>query len=159
MLQTVRYAFVFAAIAVPVGAQTSAGPSPQTPATAPTTQALATPADTQAKSPDSLTILFDEGSAAIRPNEEATLDQASRLYRDGKPVVMVVSGATNSVGSADGNLRLSVHRANVVVRELVARGIPVERFQLLGKGETEPAVQAQKGTPEPRNRRVEITWR
>ena len=81
------------------------------------------------------------------------------MYRDGKPLIMVVTGAADAVGPADRNLRLSQLRANAVVHELVARGIPIERFQVVGKGETDPFVPDQKDTAEPRNRRVEITWR
>jgi outer membrane protein OmpA-like peptidoglycan-associated protein len=112
-----------------------------------------------AKAADSLSIYFDPGSAAVTPQGQTTLDQAARTYRDGKPIVMVVSGGTDSTGSAAVNLRLSQQRADNVLQGLVARGIPVERFQILAKGETEPAVPAPEGTPEARNRRVEITWR
>jgi outer membrane protein OmpA-like peptidoglycan-associated protein len=112
-----------------------------------------------AKAPDSLSIYFDPGSAAVTAQGQTTLDQAARTYRDGKPIVMVISGGTDSTGSAAANLRLSQQRADNVLQGLVARGIPVERFQILAKGETEPAVPAPEGTPEARNRRVEITWR
>lgn len=153
-----RFILLATMTASSAAAQTTAPPS--NPAAAPTPPpAAAPPAAAAAKAPDSLAILFDSGSVAIRPSEEKTLDQASRLFRDGKPIVMVVSGATDSVGSANANLRLSELRANIVLRELVARGIPVERFQIVGKGETDPVVPAPKGTAEPRNRRVEITWR
>lgn len=111
------------------------------------------------KAQDSLSIYFDPGSAAVTPQGQTILDQAARTYRDGKPIVMVVSGGTNSTGSAAANLRLSQQRADNVLQGLVARGIPIERFQILAKGETEPAVAAPEGTPEARNRRVEITWR
>lgn len=112
-----------------------------------------------AKAPDSLSIFFDPGSAALSPQGLAVLDQAARTYRDGKPIIMVVSGGSDSTGSAGANLRLSQQRADHVLQGLVARGIPVERFQVLAKGETEPAVAAPEGTAEPRNRRVEISWR
>jgi hypothetical protein len=38
-----------------------------------------------------------------------------------------------------------------VLRGLVARGIPTERFQILAKGETDPPVQSAPGAAEPRN--------
>ena len=72
---------------------------------------------------------------------------------------MVVSGGTDTTGSADANLRLSQLRADNVVQGLVARGIPVDRFQVLAKGQTEQPVADPAGTPNPRDRRVEITWR
>jgi outer membrane protein OmpA-like peptidoglycan-associated protein len=112
-----------------------------------------------AKAADSLSIYFDPGSSVVTTQGLATLDQAARTYRDGKPIVMVVSGGTDSTGSPAANLRLSQQRADNVLQGLIARGIPVERFQILAKGETEPAVPAPEGTPEARNRRVEITWR
>ncbi len=112
-----------------------------------------------AKAPDSLSIYFDSGSAAVSAKGQSVLDQAARTYREGKPIIMVVSGGSDSTGSAAANLRLSQLRADNVLQGLVARGIPVERFQVLAKGETEPAVPASEGTPELRNRRVEISWR
>ena len=115
-----------------------------------------TPAPT---APSSLVLYFNPGSATIRAQDVALLDQASRLYREGKPIVMVLTGGTDSTGSASANLRLSQRRAESVLNGLVARGIPVERFQLIAKGETEPVVPTSRGEPEERNRRVEITWR
>ena len=109
--------------------------------------------------PDSLVLYFNSGSASVRPDDEKLLDQASRLYRDGKPLVMIVSGATDSTGNPVANLRLSQVRANNVVQGLVARGIPAERFQVLAKGETAPAVAAGDGVAEQGNRRAEITWK
>jgi outer membrane protein OmpA-like peptidoglycan-associated protein len=109
--------------------------------------------------PSSLLLYFDMGSAEVRPTDVAVLDQASRLYRDGKPLVMVITGSTDTVGTAESNLRLSQRRAEAVLRGLVARGIPPERFQLLAKGQTEPAVPTTPGSAEPGNRRAEITWR
>ncbi len=140
----------------PAVAQATGGASP--PAGAAPSGAAAQPS-AAAKAPDSLVILFDSGSAALRPQDRAVLDQASRLFREGNPIVMIVSGSTDGVGAPEQNLRLSQQRAETVLRGLVARGIPADRFQMLAKGETEPAVPAPKGTAEPQNRRVEITWR
>ena len=120
--------------------------------------AFSQPAE-KAASPDSITIYFGSGSTAISAEGRSALDQAARTYREGKPIIMVVSGGSDSTGSAAANLRLSQTRADKVLQGLVSRGIPVERFQVLAKGETEPAVPTPEGTPEARNRRVEISWR
>ncbi len=109
--------------------------------------------------PAPLVVYFDTASTKVRPQDKAVLDHAARLYSEGKPIVMVVSGATDSVGRPDQNLILSQERASAVLRDLLARGIPADRFQMLAKGETEPAVPGAAGTAEERNRRVEITWR
>jgi len=147
----VRTIILFASLAVALAAVTSAA-SAQPPAPAP-----AQAQDAQAKQPDSLVLYFASGRATIRPQDEALLDKAARLYRDGQPIVMIVSGATDSVGSATQNLQLSALRANAVVHGLESRGIPAEHLQLVAKGESEPAVQANAA--DERNRRVEITWR
>lgn len=146
-------AFGAAAAAIVMATATSAQTPQPSPSPAAAAQTL------PAKAPDSLTVLFQSGSAAISPQGQAVLDQAARTYRDGKPIIMVVSGGTDSTGSAAGNLHLSQMRADNVLQGLVARGIPIERFQVLAKGETEPAVPAPEGTPEARNRSVQITWR
>ncbi len=129
---------------------------PATPAPAPVNPP-AVASNPPAKQPDSLVLYSENGKATLRPQDEALLDDAPRLYRDGQPIVMLVSRATDAVGSATQNLELSALRANAVVHGLVARSIPAERLQLLAKGESQPAVQANAA--DLRNRRVEITWR
>jgi outer membrane protein OmpA-like peptidoglycan-associated protein len=121
-----------------------------------TNLAATTPASS---APSSLLLYFNPGSATVRPKDVSLLDQASRLYREGKPIVMIVSGSTDSTGSPAVNLRLSQRRANNVLQGLVSRGIPVERFQVTAKGETDQLVPTPPGVSEERNRRVEITWR
>ena len=106
-----------------------------------------------------LVLLFPSGTDTLTAENQALLDKASRLYRDGHPIIMVVSGSTDSVGNPTNNLLLSQRRANMVARGLLARGIPADRTQILAKGETNPAVEAPRGTPVAQNRRVEISWR
>ena len=106
-----------------------------------------------------LVLLFETGSAALSPESQATLDQAARLYREGRPISMTITGSTDSVGSAEQNLLLSQRRANAVLRGMLARGMLVERSQILAKGESNPTVPTAAGVAEPQNRRVEISWR
>lgn len=131
-------------------------PSPSTgPVSAPAPGGTSEGADPAGK----LVLLFATGQAALNARNEAILDQASRLYREGRPIIMIVSGSTDAVGSPVENLLLSQRRATAVARGLVARGIPAERTQILAKGETNAAVPTPRGVPEAQNRRVEITWR
>lgn len=145
----------------------------QTPATANTPGADGHPPASTAQAPASaasasrlesgfqgpLVVHFGTGSFSVLPQDEALLDQASRLYRDAHPVAMILTGGTDSVGSPETNLRISQLRTATVLRGLVARGIPAERFQLLAKGESDPIVPTTEGTAQPENRRVEIRWR
>jgi outer membrane protein OmpA-like peptidoglycan-associated protein len=129
----------------------------QTASAEPQTNVAATSA--APSTPSSLHFYFDPGSATVRPKDTAVLDQASRLYREGKPIVMIVSGSTDATGSATNNLQLSQRRAQNVMRGLVSRGIPIERFQVVAKGGTDMAVPTSPGVGEERNRSVELTWR
>jgi outer membrane protein OmpA-like peptidoglycan-associated protein len=108
---------------------------------------------------DSLKIFFRSGSAVVDADQESTLDQAARLFREGSPIVMIATGGADTVGAPEGNLDLSIERAQAVVDGLVARGIPVERLQVLGRGITELAVPTEDGVDNRENRVVEITWR
>jgi outer membrane protein OmpA-like peptidoglycan-associated protein len=109
--------------------------------------------------PSSLVLHFDPGSAMVRQQDVSLLDQASRLYRAGNPIVMIVTGSADTTGAAAANLRLSQQRANHVLQGLVSRGIPIDRFQVMAKGQTDLVVPTPPDTSEERNRRVENTWR
>jgi outer membrane protein OmpA-like peptidoglycan-associated protein len=109
--------------------------------------------------PDAIEVFFAPGSARVSAVETAKLDQAARLYREGKPLLMTVAGSTDPTGAPVANLRLSQARADTVFQGLVARGIPAERFQVVAKGVTQPAVSAPEGVPEAKDREAVITWK
>lgn len=112
-----------------------------------------------ANGPAPLVVYFKPGSATVRPQDEAVLDRASRAYNEGHPIVMSLNGGSDTAGPPGKNLLLSQRRTNAVLHGLVARGIPVGRFQLVAKGQTDLAVDTGDGVADERNRRVEISWR
>jgi outer membrane protein OmpA-like peptidoglycan-associated protein len=71
-----------------------------------------------------------------------------------------VSGHTDTRGKADHNKELSQKRAAVIVRELVARGIPENQIVAVGMGSERPLVKVDN-TPakQAKNRRYEIQVR
>ena len=106
-----------------------------------------------------LSISFPTGAATVPASGLDTLDEAARLFRAGNPIVMIVTGGADTVGDAGRNLELSVARAQGVADGLVARGIPADRLQVLGRGTTELPVDTSTGIAEQANRVVEISWR
>jgi outer membrane protein OmpA-like peptidoglycan-associated protein len=108
---------------------------------------------------ESITVLFLTGSARLQEEQHDQLDRVARLFRDGNPVVMVVTGTADTVGDPSSNLDLSIARARAVADGLVARGIPIERLQVLGRGNSELPVGTADEVPEARNRSARITWR
>lgn len=128
-------------------------------------QAVATVGDaaqvpaTVEESSNSLKVYFTTGSSRIDLDQSETLDRAARTFRDGNPFVMIVSGLADTVGSPDDNLALSVKRASSVARALAERGIPFERLQILGRGNSDLDVRTDDDIAEAGNRVVEISWR
>jgi outer membrane protein OmpA-like peptidoglycan-associated protein len=153
--------FVLIASCLAVSATAQAADS-STPANNPPAAAKTDAAKTDAAAPAApapLVVYFDLGSTTIRTDDKAVLDHASRAFNEGKPIVMILTGTADRTGDAAVNLELSQLRAAAVLRGLIARGIPADRFQVLAKGETELPVPTNPGVAEAQNRRVEITWR
>jgi outer membrane protein OmpA-like peptidoglycan-associated protein len=145
---------------VAFAAQAADSSAPSTSPSAPTQTAAAEKNDAVAPAaPAPLVVYFDLGSAAIRSDDKVVLDHASRAFNEGKPIVMILTGTADRTGDAAVNLELSQLRAAAVLKGLIARGIPADRFQVLAKGETELPVPTNPGVAEAQNRRVEITWR
>ena len=74
----------------------------------------------------------------------------------GQPKIVVV-GHTDTSGSADYNMHLSVRRADVVRDVIVDLGARRESVETKGVGETDLAVPTPDGVREPKNRRSVVT--
>jgi OOP family OmpA-OmpF porin len=71
-----------------------------------------------------------------------------------------VSGHTDTRGKPEHNKELSQKRASIIVKELVARGIPQNQILALGVGSERPLVKPDDTPPkQARNRRYEIQVR
>jgi OOP family OmpA-OmpF porin len=81
----------------------------------------------------------------------------STVLADCEGVPLEISGHTDSQGSDDSNLDLSLKRAEAVVAALVSDGIPADSLTAVGYGETRPV--GDNGTEEGReeNRRIEFS--
>lgn len=105
-------------------------------------------------------VLFDFGSADIRPDAEAALDAlAAALVTVAAPAGSV-EGHTDSVSSAELNQRLSEDRARAVADHLARSGVGTA-FDVVGHGEDRPVAPNEvdgQDNPAGRqlNRRVEI---
>lgn len=74
------------------------------------------------------------------------------------PNVQVV-GYTDTVGSEEVNLKVSQQRAESVLDFLVKGGVAKDIMTVIGRGKNLLAVPTPDNTPEPKNRRVEISVR
>ncbi len=109
---------------------------------------------------------FKSDSDALEPGCDAKAKRLSNALLDAKKKLngagvknfkFVVSGHTDTSGSAEHNKELSAKRAAVMERELVAKGIPKEDIESVGMGSEKPLVKPDD-TPakKAKNRRYEI---
>ena len=77
-----------------------------------------------------------------------------------RPVYEIdVIGFTDTLGDRSYNQALSLRRAAAIRDTLVRDGIDRRAISIAGRGEHDLLVPTADQTPEPRNRRVEITVR
>ena len=140
-------------------ASTSSSASPATAEPASSASASSAPAPTTGQAPTSLSVYFSSGSYTLTAKEQATLDEASRIFNDGKPIVMIITGMADATGAPAPNLLLSQKRADVVFQGLIARGLPPNHFQILAAGDSASVTGKEPPGADPAFRKVEITWR
>ena len=101
-------------------------------------------------------IHFVPDQAVILPEERRRLDQiADVLSTVGDQTIKAV-GHTADVGTQESQFELSVQRAQVIIEEMVKRGIPATSFIYEGKGGTEPLATNENEEGRAQNRRVEF---
>ena len=101
-------------------------------------------------------LLFDVGSATLKPGGQRAIADLARLMREHPERHIVIEGFTDNRGSARANQRLSERRAQVVREALVKHDIDPERIAARGLGEAYPVASNQDPNGRSRNRRVEI---
>ena len=85
--------------------------------------------------------LFDFDKSALKPEGKAMLDDLARELNGAKYEVIVATGHADRIGSKAYNQKLSERRANVVKDYLVSKGIPANRINASGRGETQPSTK------------------
>ena len=103
-------------------------------------------------------VLFRVGSAVLRPDAKAQLDQVAQQALQAKGYVLEVSGFASADGSTEANRRLSQRRADAVIRYLVENhNIPLRRIITpYGFGEMNPVAENNSREGREQNRRVEV---
>jgi len=113
-------------------------------------------ADNQLKLEIPSDISFDVNKADIKPQLRPVLDKFAQGLTTYPNTTVRIIGHTDSTGTDAINNPLSVNRAASTREYLVARGVPMNRIAIDGRGSHEPV--ADNGTAQGRamNRRVEI---
>nr|WP_240608026.1 OmpA family protein [Pararhodobacter oceanensis] len=104
-------------------------------------------------------ILFATDSATLRGDLRADLVAIAGNLQRYPDSVVLVTGHTDSTGSAGYNQSLSERRADSVAGVLISSGVPSRRVVARGAGQTQPVAPNTTATGRAQNRRVEITIR
>ncbi len=114
---------------------------------------------------DGIVVTFDENSGVyfdtnkynINAASQATLDKLAGVLREYPDTNVLVVGHTDSTGSEEYNLTLSMNRANAVTNYFVQnKGLSSGRFTTNWYGETSPVADNSTAEGRAKNRRVNI---
>ncbi|HEX7796392.1 MAG TPA: OmpA family protein [Vicinamibacterales bacterium] len=104
-------------------------------------------------------LYFETGSNELTPESEQLLPEILQHVK-GRPVPDVtITGHTDTTGPAESNIALGLSRASLIRDRLVATGLGLSLISMESHGEADLLVPTPDETPEPRNRRVEVSVR
>lgn len=101
-------------------------------------------------------VLFAFDNDRLGPNEVEAVARIAATLQKVQLSRLRIEGHTDNVGGADYNQRLSLRRAEVVMREFEARGLPAAGMQARGFGLTRPIADNATEAGRAQNRRVAI---
>lgn len=100
---------------------------------------------------------FDPGSAAIKPQIDATLKEIARTLKTYNQTYVDVLAHTDTSGTPQGNLALSQKRATAAATYLGGHGVAKARIASRGLGEAAPLYPVESNEADKAaNRRIEI---
>jgi outer membrane protein OmpA-like peptidoglycan-associated protein len=126
-------------------------PAPPAPAPAPAPVAAPAPAPSR-----SYLVFFDWDKATLTDRARQIIREAAENSARVQYTRILVNGYTDTSGTPQYNMGLSIRRARAVEAELVRDGVPQAAINIHGYGETHLLVPTGPGVREPQNRRVEI---
>lgn len=102
-------------------------------------------------------LFFQLDSVELTPDSQPLLPEIVKSLKEREPAKISIVGHTDTMGSDAYNERLGRRRAEAVLARLRSLGTDPVLVDTLSKGKSEPLVSTPDQTPEPRNRRAEIT--
>ncbi len=109
--------------------------------------------------PVSFMLYFKSGSAVLTDESQALIPSIVETARKYPAPDVSVIGHTDTMGESDYNEQIALQRARSVAEIIRNAGIRVHDLTIESHGERNLLVPTPDNTPEPRNRRVEITVR
>ena len=101
-------------------------------------------------------INFDFNKATLKASSYPKLQQMVQIMNDYPDYSLSIAGHTDSKGADDYNLRLSYERAASARQYMLDKGIPADRIEARGYGETKPIADNATAAGQALNRRVDF---
>jgi outer membrane protein OmpA-like peptidoglycan-associated protein len=114
------------------------------------------PRHTSPGSPKQFIVFFGFNKSNLTSEAARVVSEAAAAAKQYGSASITVVGHTDTVGSNDYNLRLSMARSQSVKEGLIGNGIAASMISTGGRGEAELMVQTGDAVKEPQNRRATI---
>lgn len=102
-------------------------------------------------------VFFDTGSAVVKAESKAQLDEMARLMAASPALKVFIVGHTDNVGDLSANLALSQRRAEAIAAWLAQNGkVDARRLNARGIANVSPVAANDSEAGRARNRRVEL---
>lgn len=101
-------------------------------------------------------VLFKVNSAELSTKADSVLSVVAENMQDFPQTDATIIGYTSHTGSKEFNQKLSVERAQSVMKFLAAKGVATSRMEAIGKGWSDPVASNATKAGKAMNRRVEI---
>ncbi|MCL2474146.1 MAG: OmpA family protein [Alphaproteobacteria bacterium] len=104
----------------------------------------------------SFMVFFDFDKDLLTPEAREIIRTAVRKFKEDGYAKIAVTGHTDTMGSAEYNMDLSIRRAEAVRKELEMLGVSSAHIRTTGEGKHNLLVPTTQGVREAQNRRAEI---
>ncbi|MGI4883714.1 MAG: OmpA family protein [Janthinobacterium lividum] len=101
-------------------------------------------------------INFDFNKATLKASSYPKLEQMVQILNEYPDYSLSIAGHTDSKGDDNYNLKLSYERAAAARTYMLGKGIPAERIEARGYGETKPIADNKTAAGQALNRRVDF---
>jgi outer membrane protein OmpA-like peptidoglycan-associated protein len=104
-------------------------------------------------------VLFDLGSAVLKPEAKPTIQQAVATAKARQVVKVCVVGQTDKLGDKNYNAKLALARSQAVAAQMVRDGMPGDKVIIATNGEAFGNLSFGSRDAEEKDRRVTIIFR